>query len=42
MKLKKIDDNSIRDMEGNYLEMLSIDDIIISKVNEIIEYLNEK
>lgn len=31
-----------RDMEGDTLDMLSIDVRIIEKLNEVIDYINEK
>lgn len=40
-KIKKIGDSQMEDMEGNFLEHLSIDIVIIKKLNEVIEKVNE-
>ena len=40
--VKRLEDNDIRDMDGNSYETLAIDDVLIQKVNEIIDYLNKK
>lgn len=40
--MKKINHVVDRDMEGNYLDTLTIDNYLIDKLNEVIDYINEK
>ena len=42
MIIRRLDDRALQNLEGDYLEMLSIDMVIIDKLNEIIDYINEK